>query len=184
MFCVSGRWTAVLSDLWGVLAADVWQLYRNTSASVHLLLWTCWCFMDLRRQQVMDERSCLNFNERSAEYIIESLKLLTIWSGWEWKGFFWLSFLQSAWWCGHSPLTQSKKQPTKQVKVKKSSKEANLRVKLWVVFMKEIVSYPCRDYPRQIVCIWAQVIMISADLEGLKVIFYSKTHLYLWCQFI
>lgn len=41
--------------------------------------------MDLRRQQVMDERSCLNFNERSAEYIIESLKLLTIWSGWEWK---------------------------------------------------------------------------------------------------
>lgn len=41
--------------------------------------------MDLRRQQVMDEWSCLNFNERSAEYIIESLKLLTIWSGWEWK---------------------------------------------------------------------------------------------------
>lgn len=50
--------------------------------------------------------------------------------------------------------------------------------------MKEIVSHPCRDYPRQIVCIWAQVIMISADLEGLKVVFYSKTHLYLWCQFI
>ena len=23
VFCVSGRWTAVLSDLWGVLAADV-----------------------------------------------------------------------------------------------------------------------------------------------------------------
>lgn len=37
LLSMHGGWFAVLSEVWGVLAADVRQLYRNTSASVHLL---------------------------------------------------------------------------------------------------------------------------------------------------
>ena len=38
LFTMYGRWFAVLSDVRGVLAADVRQLHRNTSASIYLLL--------------------------------------------------------------------------------------------------------------------------------------------------